>query len=101
MINNMLKLTAALNQAISDYYRNDPCSPSLITSYLPKNGEWYFSIVRYARKFGMGKYLVLNGKGLDYVEGLKALSTNWLQSIGNVNNSPELSRLQKIVLENP
>jgi hypothetical protein len=97
----MLKLTASLNQAISQYYLNDPSSPSLITSYLPKNGEWYFSIVRYSHKFGGGKYLVLNGKGRDYVEGLKELATNWLQSIGNVTSSAELSRLQKILSEKP
>jgi hypothetical protein len=103
----MLKLTAALNQAISSYYRSDPCAPSLISSFLPakkataKHGEWYFSIVRYTLKFGRGKYVVINGKGHDYVEGLKALASDWLLSIGNTTNTNELVRLQKILLEKP
>ena len=97
----MLKLTAALNQAISSYYRNDYSAPSLITSYLPKKGEWYFSIVRYSLKFGQGKFVVMNGKGVDYTEGLLALASNWLQSIGNASATPELTRLSKIVSEKP
>lgn len=103
----MLKLTAALNQAISSYYRSDPCSPSLISSFLPTkkstamHGEWYFSIVRYTRKFGLGKQVVTNGKGTDYVEGLKAIASNWLQAIGNNNSTRDLVRLQKILLEKP
>jgi len=102
----MLKLTAALNQAISSYYRQDPCSPSLISSFLPArkstpHGQWYFSIVRYTLKFGQGKCVVINGKGGDYVEGLKSLASDWLQSIGNNSTTPELVRLQKILLEKP
>jgi hypothetical protein len=97
----MLKLTAALNQAISHYYRNDPSTPSLISSYLPKKGEWYFSIVRYSRKFGTGKIVVLSNKGSDYVEGLRTLAANWMQSIGNVNTGRELARLQKILAVKP
>lgn len=97
----MLKLTAALTQAISAYYRLDPCSPSLITSYLDKTGEWYFSIVRYKRKFGLGKIVVINGKGKEYTEGLKQLATDWMQSIGNSTVERELVRLQTILAEKP
>ena len=97
----MLKLTAALTQAISAYYRLDPSAPSLITAYLNKTGEWYFSIVRYTRRFGFGKTVVINGKGTDYTEGLKTLAFNWMQSIGNATVEPELVRLQKILAEKP
>lgn len=45
--------------------------------------------------------MVINGKGSDYVEGLKTLASNWLQSIGNNNSTSELVRLQKILLEKP
>lgn len=45
--------------------------------------------------------MVLNGKGNDYVEGLKTLATDWSKSIGNVVSSPELARLGKIIAEKP
>jgi hypothetical protein len=95
----MLKLTAALNQAISAYYQNDLSAPSLITSYIAKTGEWYFSIARYSRRFGAGKYIVVNGKGKDYTEGLKALASDWLRYIGGPSKHSDVKRLQKILNE--
>lgn len=72
-------------KGICTTFATDPSSPSLVISWLEDKGVWYCSIVRYAERYGAGKYAVTNVTGEDLPSALSQLVVEWGRMNGVIN----------------
>ena len=72
----MQDVTVALSGLLKDTSRacyNDPSSPSVILSWLPKEKQWYGALVRYEKPFGKGRITLVSVKAETLAEVVEKL----------------------------
>lgn len=62
-----------LVKQIVKLFSEDPSAPSVTVSWLPDRQAYYASVVRYAERFGQGKYVVWSCSGPNLDECLQYL----------------------------
>lgn len=75
-----MKSMRILMKAVTEYYKTDPCTPSVTCSWL--GDVWYVSICRYTKKYGDGKVVVCKTTGRNLKQCICVLSGMFLTVTG-------------------
>lgn len=94
-----LVILAQLNRAITEFYRDDPTAPGVLTSWLTRGDEApcaYVSIHRYHATYGGSKEVVVKAKGASLEAALKTLAVAWIESVGSGSEMQKLVDLVQV-----
>ncbi len=65
-------------QSIAELYPRDPSGPGVCLAYLPREGQYYASLLRYDGAMGQGKQVLLSVKEETLEAAITELVTGWV-----------------------